>query len=116
MKNPKQKHESLQDGILSQNKNHIAYWRKRTFGKPGKPLSQVDLARLINKTSQEISLYERGERLPGLEVALLIGAALRVPPQALFPNLYREKQLTVNKRRKQLKLNYNPEDSFLKQK
>lgn len=111
----KKANKPLSDDITNPNKNLIAYWRKRTFGKPGKSLSQSDLARLTERSPQEISLYEKGERLPGLDVALVISAALKVPLQALFPNLYREHRLAVNKRRKKLGLDYDPADSFLKQ-
>ena len=88
----------------SRTPNAIAYWRKRSLGKPGRCLSQAELAKLTGKSVGSIGRFERGERLPRLETLLMLSAALRVPPQILYPELWRERCDWAQERRRELGL------------
>jgi transcriptional regulator with XRE-family HTH domain len=48
-----------------------------------KRITQDELAELIDKTTDYISLLERGERSPSFEVILELAEALSVPPSYL---------------------------------
>ena len=88
--------------------NNIGYWRKRSFNKSGKYLTQKELALLIGRSVSMTGRYERGQRRPTLEVLFLISATLRVPPQVLYPTLWEKCHEAVQKGYQELDLNYNP--------
>ncbi len=90
--------------------NAIAYWRKRCPGKPGRCLSQAELARLVGTSVGSIGRFERGERKPRLETLFLLSAALRVPPQVLYPELWREQGRVAQDRRGSLGLLHTTEE------
>lgn len=82
--------------------NLIAYWRERRQGKPGSPMTQNDLARLISRDTSLVGRYERGERLPSFETLFTIAAALEVPPHVLYPSLWRSEFERIRRRRDEL--------------
>jgi transcriptional regulator with XRE-family HTH domain len=62
-------------------------------------LEQKQVARLLgHKTCDQISRYERGDRLPSLEIALKLEIILRVPVRELFPDLYEHCRAQISKR------------------
>ena len=66
-------------------KNSLVFYRKRMG------FSQKNVARLLGHAdATPLCLYERGNMLPPLEVALRLGLILRVPVEFLFPRLYEE--------------------------
>lgn len=60
-------------------------------------LGQKQLASLLNHhTADQVSRYERGERVPTLRVALELEIALRTPLRVLFSDLYEELQQEIS--------------------
>jgi transcriptional regulator with XRE-family HTH domain len=54
-------------------------------------LGQKQLARLLNhKTPDQVSRYERGKRVPTLQIALELEIALQTPLRVLFNDLYEQ--------------------------
>lgn len=84
--------------------NLIAYWRERRQGKPGYPMTQNDLARLIARDASLVGRYERGERYPSFHILFTLAAALEVPPHILYPSLWRTQFATMRKQRSKLGL------------
>lgn len=50
-------------------------------------LSQEELAHRANMHSTTISLYERGERKPGLQTVFIIAKALGIRPEAMVADV-----------------------------
>jgi len=53
-------------------------------------LGQKQVAHFLDKTVDEISRYERGTRVPGLEVILGLEIIYGLPARILFKNLYEQ--------------------------
>jgi len=66
-------------------------WRCRRQG----GMSQAELARLIDLHPVEISLLERGQRLPRLDTILKAAAGVEETPCALFAGLHGQPGYTV---------------------
>ena len=84
--------------------NLIAYWRERRQGKLGSPMTQKDLALLIERDPTLVSRYERDERFPSFKTLFTIAAALEVPPHVLYPSLWRSEFERMRQRRDELGL------------
>lgn len=57
----------------------------------GKGLSQLEFAKVLNKTPSYISKLEKGERVPSIELIDLISQKFKVPPY-LFTLIASEKK------------------------
>lgn len=53
-------------------------------------LGQKQVAHLLDKTIDEISRYERGIRIPGLEIVLGLEIVYGLPARMLFKDLYEQ--------------------------
>jgi transcriptional regulator with XRE-family HTH domain len=61
------------------------------------------LANLLGcKSASKVSRYERFERIPSLETALLYQAVLGVPVAELFAGMYQQAEKVASKRAKEL--------------
>lgn len=66
-------------------------------------LTQSDVASLLGlDTGESVSRYERLGRRPTLETALALQHIFNVPPQELFPGLYREVEQGVRDRARRI--------------
>ena len=78
--------------FASQNKNRLWLARKQSG------LEQKQVARLLNyKTTDQISRYERGERLPSLTTALKLEIIYQAPVGVLFDEHLRRYQIEIGK-------------------
>jgi transcriptional regulator with XRE-family HTH domain len=86
-------------------KNHLALIRKKnTF-------SQKQISTLLgHQTSDQISRYERGAKLPGLKSALKLSLIYRIPIQVLFYGYYESCFKEFQNRQKALKITANSSD------
>lgn len=76
-------------------KTHNQLWlaRKRLG------LGQKQVARLLNhKTTDQVSRYEKGERMPGLKLLLQFEIIYGVPPRVLYREYYQELQSEISRR------------------
>lgn len=76
------------------NKTHNQLWlaRKRLG------LGQKQVARLLNhKTTDQVSRYEKGERLPGLKLLLQFEIIYGVPPRVLYRDYYEQLQAEITR-------------------
>jgi DNA-binding XRE family transcriptional regulator len=71
--------------MQQRNENHLATARKKNcFG-------QKQIATLLgHKRTDQISCFERGEKLPNLKTALQFAIIYKLPIRVLFPHCYRE--------------------------
>ena len=77
--------------------NYLRTYRKR------QRLSEIELASLLGcKNASKVSRYERFERIPTLQTALLYEAVLGVPVADLFAGMYQQAQEESSKRAKKL--------------
>lgn len=77
--------------------NYLRMYRRRTH------LTQDEIAFLIGgRDGSRLSRYERFRRVPTLEAALALEAALGVPVSELFRGEYAKVEAVVNKRAKVL--------------
>ena len=90
--------------------NSIARWRKKRPGYDGRPMTQKELARLVGVSVYEIGRYERGDRKPPILALFRLCAALKVPPQALYPELWAYCQERVESEEDSAGLNRNRDD------
>lgn len=77
------------------NKPHNQLWlaRKRMG------LGQKQVARLLNhQTTDQVSRYEKGERMPGLRLLLQLEIIYGVPPRVLYRDYYEELQAEITSR------------------
>ena len=58
-------------------------------------MRQEDLAVLVGIGTEELGRYERGERKPPMQMLFMLSAALKVPSQALYPELWKKCQRKV---------------------
>lgn len=86
--------------------NYLRTYRKH------QGLSQEDLAHLLGSGQRSnVSLHEKGERVPGLEKALTYAAALQVPAEELFAGTYEKVESQVAERARELADELSDEDS-----
>jgi DNA-binding XRE family transcriptional regulator len=88
--------------------NDIAHWRKKILLGNYRPMRQEDLAALVSIGAEELGRYERGERKPPMHMLFMLSAALRVPPHALYPELWKECQRKVEEKRLKHGLGISP--------
>jgi transcriptional regulator with XRE-family HTH domain len=77
------------------NKPHNQLWlaRKRLG------LGQKQVARLLNhKTTDQVSRYEKGERMPGLMLLLQLEIIYGIPPRVLYREYYEQLQAEIIRR------------------
>jgi transcriptional regulator with XRE-family HTH domain len=78
--------------------NHMWQARKRLG------LQQKQVAHLLgHKTTDQVSRYEQGQRLPGLKLFLQLEIIYGVPARVLYRDLYEELQKAIEARAQSLK-------------
>lgn len=73
-------------------------------------LGQKQIAKLLaNKTHNQLSRYENGQRLPSLKMALKLSIIYKLPIRVLFPNNYQacSEELCTRARNLNLKLDFD---------
>jgi transcriptional regulator with XRE-family HTH domain len=78
-----------------QTKTNNRLWQARRR----RGLEQKQVAHLLgHKTCNQVSRYERGEKLPGFRTALKLEIILQTPVRELFPDLYENFRARISER------------------